>query len=39
MHKHEYKLLKLNKKAQTCLSRKKAVKILKKVEKVSKKMT
>ena len=39
MQKHEQKLLKLQKKAQVCLSRKKAVKILKKESKVREKMT
>tara|TARA_R100000781_G_scaffold104564_1_gene68304 strand:- start:353 stop:466 length:114 start_codon:yes stop_codon:yes gene_type:complete len=37
LNKAEKKLLKLQSKAQECLSRKKAVKILNKVEKVSKK--
>ena len=39
MHKHEQKLLKLQSKAQECVSRKKAVKILKKESKVRGKMT
>ena len=39
MQKHEQKLIKLQKKAQECLSRKKAVKILKKESKVREKMT
>ena len=39
MEKHERKLVKLAMKAQECLSRKKAVKILKKESKVRGKMT
>ena len=39
MQKHEKKLIKLSVKAQECVSRKKAVKILKKESKVRGKMT
>ena len=39
MHKHEQKLLKLQSKAQECVSRKKAQKILKKESKVQGKIT
>ena len=39
MLKSEYKLIKLQKKAQECVSRKKAQKILKKEHKVREKMT
>ena len=39
LNKYEQKLLKLQSKAQECVSREKAVKILKKSDKWSKKMT
>ena len=39
MNKHEVKLLKLQTKAQECVSREKAVKIIKKSDKAYKKMT
>ena len=39
MNKHEVKLLKLQTKAQECVSREKAVKIIKKSDKAHKKMT
>jgi len=39
LNKHELKLIKLQKKAQNCISRDKAVKILAKEDKVHKKIT
>ena len=39
LNKYEYKLIKLQKKAQECVSHEKAVKILKKEDKVRQKMT
>ena len=39
LNKHETKLLKLQSKAQECVSREKAVKIIKKSDKTRKKMT